>query len=82
MSDNSVLEIIAYGAWNGGTYVDNSMYEKTGLTFKGGIRLEQMNVLASQRCRTCWKPRASTHPGSKWLSVPQMSETINTTRVR
>jgi hypothetical protein len=26
--DNSVLEIIAYGAWNGGMIVDNSIYEK------------------------------------------------------
>ena len=34
---DSVLDIIAYGAWNGGKVVDNSIYEKKGLSFKGGI---------------------------------------------
>ena len=37
MALDSVLEIIAYGAWNGGKVVDNSIYEEKGLSFKGGI---------------------------------------------
>jgi len=52
MSDNSVLEIIAYGAWNGGTYVDNSMYEKTGLTFKGGIPVNNKTIEERMGVRT------------------------------
>ncbi|MFO7709403.1 MAG: hypothetical protein R6V84_14635 [Desulfobacterales bacterium] len=32
-----VLDIIAQGAWNGGTLVDNSIYENKGMVFKGGI---------------------------------------------
>ena len=36
MSKNSVLEIVAYGAWNGGLLVDNSVYEQIKLHFKGG----------------------------------------------
>jgi len=31
MSNGSVLEIVAYGAWNGGTLVNNSIYEKKQL---------------------------------------------------
>ncbi|MEW6667671.1 MAG: hypothetical protein AB1512_20880 [Thermodesulfobacteriota bacterium] len=36
MSD-ALLEIIAQGAWNGGTPVDNSVYENKGMFFKGGV---------------------------------------------
>lgn len=35
MSVDSILEIRAYGAWNGGTSVDNSMFENKGMFFKG-----------------------------------------------
>jgi 3-oxoacyl-[acyl-carrier-protein] synthase III len=34
---DTVLEIVAQGAWNGGSLVDNSIFENKGLTFKGGI---------------------------------------------
>ena len=37
MSQMAVLDIIASGAWNGGTRVDNSIYENSGMVFKGGI---------------------------------------------
>jgi 3-oxoacyl-[acyl-carrier-protein] synthase III len=37
MSHSAVLDIIASGAWNGGTPVDNSIYENSGMLFKGGI---------------------------------------------
>jgi hypothetical protein len=37
MANDSALEIVAYGAWNGGTVVDNSIYEQMQLQFKGGI---------------------------------------------
>jgi hypothetical protein len=33
----SLLRIVDHGAWNGGTIVDNSVYENTGMLFKGGI---------------------------------------------
>ena len=44
MSNNSVLEIMAYGAWNGGTLVDNSVYEKMQLYFKGGIPVDNKSI--------------------------------------
>ncbi|MDX2499089.1 MAG: hypothetical protein QNL14_01095 [Deltaproteobacteria bacterium] len=44
MAKDSVLEIIAYGAWNGGTTVDNSIYEQKGLSFKGGIPVDTKSI--------------------------------------
>jgi 3-oxoacyl-[acyl-carrier-protein] synthase III len=38
------LDIIAYGAWNGGTPVDNSIYEQKGLSFKGGIPVNNKTI--------------------------------------
>ncbi len=37
MGKDSILEIVAQGAWNGGTLVDNTVYENRGMVFKGGI---------------------------------------------
>ncbi len=37
MTKDSILEIIAQGAWNGGTPVNNAGYENKGMFFKGGI---------------------------------------------
>ena len=49
---NSVLEIIAYGAWNGGTVVDNSIYEKKGLSFKGGVPVNNKTIEERMGVRT------------------------------
>jgi 3-oxoacyl-[acyl-carrier-protein] synthase III len=39
-----VLDIIAQGAWNGGTLVDNSIYENKGMAFKGGIPVNRETI--------------------------------------
>ena len=44
MTQAAVLEIIAYGAWNGGQVVDNSIYADTGMTFKGGIPVNPQTI--------------------------------------
>ena len=44
MANDSVLEIVAYGAWNGGTIVDNSIYEQKQLQFKGGIPVNNKTI--------------------------------------
>ena len=44
MTGKSVLEIIAYGAWNGGRVVDNSIYADSGMTFKGGIPVNPQTI--------------------------------------
>jgi len=41
---DTVLEIIAQGAWNGGNLVDNSIYENKGLMFKGGIPVNNKTI--------------------------------------
>jgi 3-oxoacyl-[acyl-carrier-protein] synthase III len=41
---SKVLEIDAYGAWNGGTAVDNSAYAEKGLTFKGGVPVNNETI--------------------------------------
>jgi 3-oxoacyl-[acyl-carrier-protein] synthase III len=40
----SVIEIKAYGAWNGGTLADNSIYENKGMFFKGDIPVNMKSI--------------------------------------
>lgn len=42
----SVLEIVDYGAWHGGTPVDNSAYENMGMSFKGNIPVNSETIEA------------------------------------
>ena len=44
MAADTVLEIIAQGAWNGGKQVDNSIYENIGLMFKGDIPVNNKTI--------------------------------------
>lgn len=44
MQRDFVLDITAQGAWNGGTRVDNSVYENTGMQFKGGIPVNRESI--------------------------------------
>ena len=43
MSD-MILDIVAQGAWNGGRLVDNSIYENKGMSFKGGIPVNDETI--------------------------------------
>jgi 3-oxoacyl-[acyl-carrier-protein] synthase III len=52
MANDSVLEIVAYGAWNGGTVVDNSIYEPMQLLFKGGIPVNNKTIEERMGVRT------------------------------
>lgn len=44
MTADTLLEIIAQGAWNGGTLIDNSIYENKGMTFKGDIPVNSRTI--------------------------------------
>ena len=44
MAADTVLDIIAQEAWNGGRLVDNSIYENNGMTFKGGIPVNNQTI--------------------------------------
>ncbi len=39
-----MLQIKGYGAWNGGTLTDNSMYEDRGMFFKNGIPVNMQTI--------------------------------------
>lgn len=40
----SALQILGYGAWNGGTLTDNAMYENKGMFFKGNIPVTHKTI--------------------------------------
>ena len=44
MRQESVIEIKAFGAWNGGTLTDNSIYENKGMFFKGGTPVDLKSI--------------------------------------
>ena len=44
MAADTVLDITAQGAWNGGRLVDNSIYENKGLMFKGDIPVNNKTI--------------------------------------
>lgn len=44
MTTESILSILAYGAWNGGTLVDNSYYENKGMTFKNNVPVNSQTI--------------------------------------
>jgi len=52
MATRSVLEIVAQGAWEGGTYIDNSMYENRGMFFKGGVPVSDETIQSRVGVRT------------------------------
>ena len=41
---NSALQILDYGAWNGGILTDNTMYENKGMFFKGKIPVTNQTI--------------------------------------
>ena len=44
VTQESLLEIKASGAWNGGTLTDNSIYENKGMFFKGDIPVNMKSI--------------------------------------
>jgi 3-oxoacyl-[acyl-carrier-protein] synthase III len=44
VKQESVLEIKASGAWNGGNLTDNTIYENKGMFFKGGIPVNMTSI--------------------------------------
>ncbi len=44
MRQESVIEIKASGAWNGGTLTDNAIYENKGMFFKGDIPVNMTSI--------------------------------------
>ncbi len=44
LPSDSILEIVAYGAWNGGKIVDNSVFSKRGMFFKGNVPVNNETI--------------------------------------
>ncbi|PIP37015.1 MAG: hypothetical protein COX20_02765, partial [Desulfobacterales bacterium CG23_combo_of_CG06-09_8_20_14_all_52_9] len=44
MARDTILTVIAQGAWNGGTVVDNSIFENKNMFFKGNIPVNNQTI--------------------------------------
>jgi hypothetical protein len=73
---NSVLEIIAHGAWNGGKVVDNSIYEDKGLSFKGGIPVTNETIEERVGVR-----RRKVAPLDERIGVSALQDLLNTSGI-
>ena len=73
---DTVLEIIAQGAWNGGNRVDNSIYENKGMTFKGGIPVNHKTIEERIGVRT----RVVAPPDER-IGVSAMQDLMQTTDI-
>lgn len=52
MSPGTILKIISQGAWNGGTVVDNTVFEQTGMRFKGDVPVTHDTIVERIGIRT------------------------------
>jgi 3-oxoacyl-[acyl-carrier-protein] synthase III len=76
MRFDTVLEIVAYGAWNGGTLIDNSIYEEKGLVFKGGIPVNTRTIEERIGVRT--RKAAGT---DERIGVTALQDLLNTAEI-
>jgi len=76
LAADTILEIIAQGAWNGGTLVDNSIYENKGLTFKGGIPVTPKTIEARIGVRT-----RMVAPPDERIGVSAMQDLMRTSDI-
>jgi len=52
LTTESILSILAHGAWNGGTLIDNSVYEDKGMSFKNNIPVNNRTIEERMGVRT------------------------------
>ena len=76
MAPESVLEITAYGAWNGGTLLDNSIFENKGMFFKGGIPVNNDSIEARVGVRT----RIAAPPDER-IGVVALQDLLETSQI-
>jgi 3-oxoacyl-[acyl-carrier-protein] synthase III len=73
---DSVLEITAYGAWNGGILIDNSFFENRGMFFKGGIPVNNDSIQARVGVRT----RIAAPPDER-IGVAALQDLLETSSI-
>ena len=82
MNPDSVLEILAHGAWNGGTVVDNTIYAAQGMQFKGGIPVNDETIQARIGVRERVAAREDEHIGRVALQNLIEETDIDLSRVK
>ncbi len=78
----SVVEIVAYGAWNGGTVTDNTIYENKGMFFKGGIPVNMETIEKRIGIRTRMAAPEDTRIGIIALQDLLQNSRIDTERIK
>ena len=73
---DSVLEIVAHGTWDGGTVVDNSIYEHQGMSFKGGIPVNNKTIEERIGVRT-----RIAAPLNERIGVTALQDFVNSTQL-
>ena len=76
MTPDSILEIIAQGAWKGGTIVDNSFYSKKKMSFKGGIPVSNKTIEERIGIRT----RMAAGPDER-IGVIALKDLLDTSKI-
>jgi 3-oxoacyl-[acyl-carrier-protein] synthase III len=76
MNSDSVLRIVDHGAWNGGTVVDNAIYEDQDMIFKGGIPVTDETI----QSRIGVKTRVAA-PADERIGVLALRDLVGSTSV-
>jgi 3-oxoacyl-[acyl-carrier-protein] synthase III len=76
MASERVLDFTAYGAWNGGTAVDNSVFENKGMTFKGNQPVTDASIQSRIGVRT----RMAAGPNER-IGVLAMKDLLDSGKV-
>jgi 3-oxoacyl-[acyl-carrier-protein] synthase III len=79
---NSILEIMAHGAWNGGKVQDNSLYENKGMFFKGDIPVNDQTIQARIGVKTRVVAPEDERIGVKSLTALIEENPIDLSRVK
>lgn len=79
---DSILEIIAHGAWNGGKVQDNSLYENKGMFFKGDIPVNDQTIQARIGVKTRVVASEDERIGVKALEALLEENPIDPSRVK
>ena len=79
---DSILEIIAHGAWNGGTVQDNSLYENKGMVFKGDIPVNDKTIQERIGVKTRVVAAEDERIGVKSMSALLEENPIDPSRIK
>lgn len=82
MKLDSALEIIGYGAWNGGSLIDNSIFEKKGMFFKNNIPVNNQTIEERVGVRTRMVAPADVRIGQTALHNLLKTSGIDPARIK